>query len=546
MTWFPWRPILLVPLACTLAITPSHASGPFLFSYDTTQHRWDLSNGTVHAAFQLSSSGQIGLIEADNLSGNVWSAPALAPSSPISFTFGSTVYSAATSFQLISQHVESPNASTQRQVIVLEDLNKTALIQVDLEMYLGQAVLRHWLTVTNLTASQKSITALNLVPYAFKVSPGQTFQEFRVQQWNGAAPVTNYGTSASTLADGTAVSFTSGSGGTHCGWFALADNASNGLFAGWEFDGEVTASALYQSSSASLQTGVALNGIFHAIAPGQSLVLPAGFIGLFNGPPNGSWDQAAAATQKFVEAVLAVPMPRNFPYMAWDSWAYDTSINETTLRANADVAASMGVELFIIDLGWAKQIGDWEADPVKFPSGMRALSDYAHSKGMKFGLHFALAEAMATAPVLQQNPDWTSSTSYNYFGAESLCLSHQPARDWLIQQTLQMIDNYNIDWILQDGQNMVKKCTKTTHTHDSRDSNYSNAVDGINYVVSGSRAAAQRYVGKLRRRRPADDVQHGEELRHLNHVRCGGGSTRAAGKSTESRIRFRRATPTPT
>ena len=31
---------------------------------------------------------------------------------------------------------------------------------------------------------------------------------------------------------------------------------------------------------------------------------------------------------------------------------------------------------------------------------------------------------------------------------------------------------------------MVKVCTKTTHTHDPRDSNYSNAVDGINYVIS--------------------------------------------------------------
>jgi alpha-galactosidase len=30
---------------------------------------------------------------------------------------------------------------------------------------------------------------------------------------------------------------------------------------------------------------------------------------------------------------------------------------------------------------------------------------------------------------------------------------------------------------------MVKKCTKTTHTHDSRDSNYSNAVDGLDYVI---------------------------------------------------------------
>jgi alpha-galactosidase len=103
---------------------------------------------------------------------------------------------------------------------------------------------------------------------------------------------------------------------------------------------------------------------------------------------------------------------------------------------------------------------------------------------MKFGLHFAFAEAMATAPVLQQNPDWASSGSYNYHGALSLCLSNQPARAWIIQQAIQMIDNYNVDWILQDGQTMVKKCTKSTHTHDPRDSNYSNAVDGINYVIS--------------------------------------------------------------
>ena len=34
-----------------------------------------------------------------------------------------------------------------------------------------------------------------------------------------------------------------------------------------------------------------------------------------------------------------------------------------------------------------------------------------------------------------------------------------------------MIDEYHVDWILQDGQNMVKQCTKSTHTHDPADSN---------------------------------------------------------------------------
>jgi len=138
----------------------------------------------------------------------------------------------------------------------------------------------------------------------------------------------------------------------------------------------------------------------------------------------------------------------------------------------------------VVDLGWARQIGDWRGDPVKFPSGLGELSDYVHELGMKFGLHLALAEAAPQAPVLKANPDWTSSETYGYFNALSLCLSHQPVRQWLVQEAVRMIDDYGVDWILQDGENMVKRCTKTTHTHSASDSNYSNSVDGLNWVVA--------------------------------------------------------------
>src|SRR5208283_5470440 len=157
------------------------------------------------------------------------------------------------------------------------------------------------------------------------------------------------------------------------------------------------------------------------------------------------------------------PDGKTFPYVSWDSWGYQDQIDEHTLRSNADVAASPGVEVFIVDLGWARSIGDWYADPAKFPSGLAALSDYVHALGMKFGLHFALTEADLASPVLQANPDWTSTEDDEYHGAVSLCLSNQPARDWLIQQGIRMIDDYGVDWIVQDGENMVKQCTKTTH-----------------------------------------------------------------------------------
>jgi alpha-galactosidase len=90
---------------------------------------------------------------------------------------------------------------------------------------------------------------------------------------------------------------------------------------------------------------------------------------------------------------------------------------------------------------------------------------------------------MADSPVLLEHPDWATSESPSYFNALSLCLSHQPVRDWVIQQALAVIDNYHVDYLLQDGQNTVKKCLKKNHTHDWRDSNYSNSVEGLDYVI---------------------------------------------------------------
>ncbi len=64
----------------------------------------------------------------------------------------------------------------------------------------------------------------------------------------------------------------------------------------------------------------------------------------------------------------------------------------------------------------------------------------------------------------------------------------------MIQEAIRMIDEYNLDYLLQDGQNLVKLCDKKTHTHDYRDSNYSNAVDGINAVIAEIQRQRPRVV----------------------------------------------------
>lgn len=85
------------------------------------------------------------------------------------------------------------------------------------------------------------------------------------------------------------------------------------------------------------------------------------------------------------------------PALGWNSWnTFTWDINEQLIRDVADVFVSegylaAGYEYIVIDDCWSlkerDESGNLVADPEKFPSGMRALSDYIHSKGLKFGMY---------------------------------------------------------------------------------------------------------------------------------------------------------------
>ena len=86
------------------------------------------------------------------------------------------------------------------------------------------------------------------------------------------------------------------------------------------------------------------------------------------------------------------------PPMGWNSWNWfgKPEINEQNMRECIDAIVDQGLldagyKYFVIDGGWRDTKlgpnGELLAHPVKFPHGMKALADYAHSKGLKFGLH---------------------------------------------------------------------------------------------------------------------------------------------------------------
>ena len=93
----------------------------------------------------------------------------------------------------------------------------------------------------------------------------------------------------------------------------------------------------------------------------------------------------------------AMSMLAMTPPMGWNSWnPFGANVSEKVIRETADAMVSSGLK----DAGFSYIVIDdiWQGgrdsttvllfpDRTRFPSGIKALSDYVHSKGLKFGIY---------------------------------------------------------------------------------------------------------------------------------------------------------------
>jgi len=128
------------------------------------------------------------------------------------------------------------------------------------------------------------------------------------------------------------------------------------------------------------------------------------------------------------------------PPMGWNSWNYfGCNVSESMIRAQADAMVSSGMkdagyQYIVIDDCWQTSRdanGYIIADPTRFPSGMKALADYVHSKGLKFGL-YSCAGTLTCA-------GRPGSKGYEYKDAEKYA-------EW-------GVDYLKYDWCYTEGQN---------------------------------------------------------------------------------------------
>lgn len=295
-------------------------------------------------------------------------------------------------------------------------------------------------------------------------------------------------------------------GPSSCAWFALRPpphdwddeqppHAGPGIVCGIEFNGKSRLRAWAEPELSHFSSTI--DDLAHRLAPGATFEVPACFLGRYH----GDWDEAGYVTQRFAEAHVHPPLPdERYPWVQYNSWKYGQEIDEAQQLAVIDRCAELGVELVVVDLGWARAIGDWRPDPQKFPRGLAPLTERARSYGMRFGVHMALAQCSPDAPVAREHPEWLAGTYDDYYVAGFLCLGHAPCREWLTGEILRLIDEEQLDYIIQDGEDMVKRCTRADHSHAPGDSNYSGSQLGLDLLMA-----------TLRRERPGLVLENCED-----------------------------------
>jgi len=99
---------------------------------------------------------------------------------------------------------------------------------------------------------------------------------------------------------------------------------------------------------------------------------------------------------------------------SWEGIYFD--ITEQRIIDMMDDIAAFGGELFVMDDGWfgnkyprnndSSSLGDWVVDTHKLPGGLKALTDAAKQRHIKFGIWIEPEAVNTVSELYEQHPDW--------------------------------------------------------------------------------------------------------------------------------------------
>jgi len=200
------------------------------------------------------------------------------------------------------------------------------------------------------------------------------------------------------------------------GLFVTAGDTSYGIHLGWSGNHCIAIDTL-DDGRRLIHAGELFEPGEMRLAPGETYESPRAYLTA----ATGGVARASQRLRNFVSgALLPWPTdaggqrrmrPRPVTLNTWEGNYFDHRMD--SLKAQADAAAAIGIERFVLDDGWFGQrdddttsLGDWTIDTRKYPDGLSPLIDHVRALGMEFGLWFEPEMVNPDSDLFRAHPDW--------------------------------------------------------------------------------------------------------------------------------------------
>ena len=346
----------------------------------------------------------------------------------------------------------------------------------------AQGPVEHRILIRNLTAGEMWLPLQDSFAFNWQVDPTEKLEQLSIDKGGGTP--TPEGTHQLPVVEGStwkgaSSTYAEDQSGEIIPWLLVqrAGNPAGGWHVGIEFSG-CTRLALARKGD-SLSGAVGLNpdlGDFRTrLEPDGSFETPTIFLGGFT----GSTDDAGNALRRWEQKVLINPATwkkPNYPLLANNSWGNDVWVSEALALRMIRDSTELGFDMFHVDAGWFRGVGDWYPDPKKFPHGLAAIADDAHRHGLKFGLWVDWSQAgLDTEPgalnvrdpqvrdwlTLDPPADWKPEP----FRGITIDIGVPAAQAWAQREVNRIVRDYHLDMLEHDGHLVAKGCPRDDHPH---------------------------------------------------------------------------------
>ncbi|MGA8028431.1 MAG: glycoside hydrolase family 36 protein [Bryobacteraceae bacterium] len=344
--------------------------------------------------------------------------------------------------------------------------------------------LEHSIRIDNLSSEELWIPLQESLSFDWQVAPGVPLEELWIEK--GAGKPSDEGTRRITLIQSQKWE---GESSTYAHppvtqpreiipWLLVdRPGGRSGWYVGIEFSGRTRITL--ERDGDSLHGTAGLNpmpGPFRTrLAPGGSFEAPAVFLGAYRGDE----DDAGNILRRWVRQVLnnrrTIHDPL-YPLLVNNSWGSAMQIDEAAATRMIQASASLGFEMFHLDAGWFRGVGDWYPDPMKFPHGIASIADSAHRLGLRFGLWVDWAQAGLDTNwgALNVNDpqvgDWLVSNppvgwKPQEFKGITIDIGVPAAHDWALRNVNRLLHDYHLDMLEHDGYLVAQGCDRADHPH---------------------------------------------------------------------------------